>query len=79
MDVRGCYNSQGNFDPELFYISLYNDVPCKYEYGVDDDYELDIKEMNLDKIKDLFTHIEHVRLYNADYLENESEVKIMKK
>ena len=75
MDVKGCYNAQGNFDPELFYISLYNDVPCKYEYGVDDDYELEIKEMSLDKIKDLFTNIEHVRLYNADYLENESEVK----
>ena len=75
MDVKGCYNSTGNFDPELYYISIYDNVPSRYEYGVDDDYELEISEMNMDKISDLFTKIEHIRNYNADYLENESEVK----
>lgn len=75
MDARACYNANGNFDPELYYIAIYGTVPCKYEYGVDDDYELDIKEMKLEKIKHLFPKIEHVHTYLADYLENESEVQ----
>ena len=73
MDARACYNSNGNFDPELYYVAIYGTVPCKYEYGVDDDYELDIKEMKLDKIKHLFSKIEHIHTYLADYLENESD------
>ena len=75
MNVRGCYNSNGNFEPELYYISLYDNIPCKYEYDVDDDYELEISEMKIDKIKHLFKNISHVRSYVADYLQNESEVK----
>lgn len=75
MDARACYNANGNFDPELYYVALYNSVPCKYEYCVDDDYELDIKEMKLDKIKHLFSKIDHTHTYLADYLENESEVQ----
>ena len=75
MDARACYNANGNFDPELYYVALYDSVPCKYEYGVDDDYELDIKEMKLDKIKHFFSKIEHIHTYLADYLENESEVQ----
>lgn len=74
MDIRGCYNCNGNFDPELYYISIYNNVPSKYEYAVDDDYELEISEMTLDKIAHLFKEITHVRTYVADYLQNESEV-----
>ena len=75
MDARACYNANGNFDPELYYVALYNSLPCKYEYGVDDDYELDINEMKLDKIKHLFPKIDHIHTYLADYLENESEVQ----
>jgi len=75
MNTRGCYNNNGNFEPELYYISLYDNIPCKYEYGVDDDYELEISEMKIDKIKHLFKNISHVRSYVADYLQNESEVK----
>ena len=73
MDARACYNANGNFDPELYYVAIYGTVPCKYEYGVDDDYELDINEMKLDKIKHLFSKIEHIHTYLADYLENESD------
>ena len=75
MDIRNAYTSNGNFDPELYYISLYNSIPSKYEYAVDDDYELEISELTIDKIKDLFTHINYVRSYASDYLENASEVK----
>lgn len=75
MDARTCYNASGNFDPELYYVAIYNSVPCKYECGVDDDYELDISEMKLDKIKHFFQKIDHVHTYLADYLENESEVQ----
>ena len=75
MDARACYNANGNFDPELYYVALYNSVPCKYEYGVDDDYELDIDEMKFDKIKHFFSKIDHIHTYLADYLENESEVQ----
>ena len=75
MDVRGCYNCNGSFDPELYYISLYNNIPCRYEYAVDDDYELEISEMNIDKITHLFKNITNIRTYVADYLQNESEVQ----
>ena len=75
MDARACYNASGNFDPELYYIAIYGTVPCKYEYGVDSDYELDLKELRFEKIKHLFPKVEHIHTYLADYLENESEVQ----
>ena len=50
-------------------------VLAQYEYGVDDDYELDIDEMKFDKIKHFFSKIDHIHTYLADYLENESEVQ----
>ena len=71
MEARSCYNNSGNFDPELYYIAIYNNIPCKYDYCVDDDYELDIKEMTLDKISHFFSKIDHIHTYLADYLENE--------
>lgn len=75
MDVRACYNCNGNFDAELFYVSVYDNLPCKYEYAVDDDFELELTEMSLDKIKHLFKNITQIRTYTADYVQNESEVK----
>lgn len=75
MNVRECYNSGGTFDSELYYVCLYDKVPSKYEYAVDDDYELEISSLDIDKVKDLFVKIDHVRVYTSDYVENESEAK----
>ena len=73
MDARNCYTFNGNFDPELLYVELYNDIPCKYEYAVDDDYELDVSKLDISLIEDLLDDSPHIRTYVADYLENESE------
>ena len=73
MNVKNCYTLNGNFDPELFYVELYKEIPCKYEYAVDDDYELEISELNVNLIKDLLDDRPYIKTYIADYLENESE------
>ena len=75
MNVRECYNSQGNFDIELLYITLYNKIPSKSEYNVDDDFNLEISEMDVERIKPFFTKIDCIRTYLADYLDNPSEVE----
>ena len=75
MNIKDCYTGNGNFDSELFYVSLYGTIPCKYEYDVDDDYELEVSKISIDLIRDLFSKIEYIRSYTSDYLENMSEVK----
>ena len=43
-NLRDVYTSNGSIEPELLYINLYNNIPSKYSYSVDDDYEIDLPE-----------------------------------
>jgi hypothetical protein len=74
MIAKDAYTFNGNFEPDLLYSALYNKIPCKYEYAVDDDYELESSEINIDKIRHLFENIGVIHCYQEDYLRNASEV-----
>ena len=73
-NLRDAYTYNGSIEPELLYLHLYNKIPSKYVYGVDDDYEIEATSILLDPIKDKFNKIDFVRLFSNTQIKNDSEV-----
>lgn len=73
-NLRDVYTSNGSIEPELLYINLYNNIPSKYSYSVDDDYEIEDTSIKFNVIKDKFKNVDLVRLFSSVVIKNESEV-----
>lgn len=57
-NLLSAYNVNGNVDVELWYTTLFNEIPCKYTLDVQDDNKcLDIGQIRFDKCKHLFNEI----------------------
>lgn len=74
-DVRGAYTFNGTFDSELWYLTIYNRIPNKFEYSVPDSMDIEQSEIKLELIRDKFKSITAVRKYNDLTIDELSEVK----
>lgn len=74
MNVKDAYTLNGNFDAELFYVAVYNDIPNKFVYSPADSMERDVAEIKFSYIKDLFKNVVRIRYYDELCIEDPSEV-----
>lgn len=73
--IREAYNSSGNFDPELWYISLFEKLPNKFVYNPSDLMERDVSEIKFEYVKDIIKDVKHVRFYEQLDFDDPSEVE----
>ena len=74
MDWTKAYRN-GSFDPELWYICLYDKIPNKYEYTVPDELEIDTAKISIDPIRNKFKSLSGYRVFNQTILKSASEVR----
>lgn len=66
--LLGAFSAQGNFDAELWYTLLFDEIPSKYSLSVEDDSKcLDPSEITIDKCKHLFSENAVYRQYTEEY------------
>ena len=61
MNIKDAFTVNGQFDCQLYYITLYNKVPSFYRYTATDDIGRKLSEIEFSKIQDLFTNIIDIR------------------
>lgn len=76
MDPFKAYTYTGNFDAELFYITVYGKIPNKFCYSPADSMECNVAEIKLDYVKDMFHRIDGIRQYSELSEEDPSEALI---
>lgn len=74
MDWLKAYRN-GSFEPEYWYVCLYDKIPNKYEYTVPDELEIDTAKINIDAVRNKFKTINSYRLYNQTIVKSPSEAK----
>lgn len=62
-NLLNAYTSNGNLDAELWYTTIWNEIPCKYAFSFDDAQELDGTKITFDYCKHLFKDIIGFRTY----------------
>lgn len=73
--LLGAYTGNGSIDTELWYTTLFDEIPCKYTFNVEDDTKrLDIESITFDKCKHLFNNVLAVR-QNIEETIEESDVE----
>lgn len=66
--LLGAFSAQGNFDAELWYTLLFNEIPSKYSITVEDDNKcLDTNEITIDRCRHLFSGNAVYRQYTEEY------------
>ena len=81
-NIRDVYTYSGTFDTELWYINIFNKVPCKHEHDIrHSDCPIDFNDFNLKEILDLFKEVKFIRRYSytlidvkPDEVEREDEI-----
>lgn len=69
--LLSAFTAQGNFDAELWYTTLFDEIPCKYSLSIEDEKKcLDGKEITFDKCKHLFKEVIAIRQYTEEYEED---------
>lgn len=69
--LLSAFTAQGNFDAELWYTTLFDEIPCKYSLSIEDEKKyLDPKEITFDKCKHLFSEIITIRQYTEEIEED---------
>ena len=72
--LLGAYTYTGALDLDLFYTTVYDKIPCKYNFNVEIDKQLlDAEQITFDKVKHLFTDIIHVKQYTEEIIHDESD------
>ena len=74
MDWLKAYRN-GNFDPELWYVCLYNEIPNRYEYTVPDNMMIDTSKISIEPIANKFKNINYCRVYNQTVINDASEAQ----
>ena len=71
-----AYTVNGNVDTELWYTTLYDEIPCKYLLQIEDDTQsLESKDITFDKCQHLFKDIVCWRKYTEDYIESSESIE----
>lgn len=69
-----AYNLNGNLDTELWYTTLFDEIPCKYNLTIEDERKiLDPKGITIDKCKHLFEDLITYRSYTEQVEEDPEE------
>lgn len=74
-NLLGAYTLNGNFDSELYYVTLFDKIPCVYQFEIDKSIQLDPNKIEIKYIADLFTDVTSVRVYNLYELEDTTKNK----
>ena len=70
LSVRDAYTYSGTFDSELWYLYLYNKVPCRYEYEVKGEEDIDFNKLEFNDIKKFFNGPFKFRKYSYTVIDN---------
>lgn len=74
LNAKNAYSNNGVFDSELWYITIFNEIPNKFEYTVPESMEIEPGEIKVEVVKDFFKEIIAIRKYNEMSVEEPSEV-----
>ena len=69
--LLSAFTGQGNFDAELWYTVLFDEIPCKYCLSIEDPKKcLDPREIVFEKCQHLFKDVITTRQYTEEYEED---------
>ena len=70
LSVRDAYTQSGTFDSELWYLYLHNKVPCRYEYEVKGEEDIDFNALDFNEVKKFFNGPFMFRKYSYTVIDN---------
>lgn len=62
-NLRSAYTYSGTFDPELWYICIFNEIPSRYEYEVKNKEESDLSKIDITFFNRFFPIIKAYRKF----------------